>query len=171
MRKGWKSKIVCVRRVPCNPPMTRSKNKPGHLTTRYRHLFFSGIVTLFLLSSSAHPDQMNVTNPVLTPDDRSIEGVIEVKTGQSFYIEMRNPASGGYLFKEPEFDKNILEMRDRKSIPPPENSKRAGDFGRMIFIFKAINVGSTEIVFKIYRPWEKDVPAREYRQVNVVVTQ
>jgi predicted secreted protein len=105
----------------------------------------------------------------LTMNDRANGGPIEVRAGQSFEIDMRNPASGGYLFQEPEFEGNILQMRDQKDIPPPENDRRAGDFGRMIYIFKAIAPGSTEIIFKIYRPWEHDVPAQEYQRVKVVV--
>ena len=102
-------------------------------------------------------------------NDRANGGPIEVRAGQSFEIDMRNPASGGYLFQEPEFEGNILQMRDQKSILPPENDRRAGDFGRMIYIFKAIAPGSTEIIFKIYRPWEQDVPAKEYVRAKVVV--
>ncbi|MGB9592388.1 MAG: protease inhibitor I42 family protein [Candidatus Kryptoniota bacterium] len=98
-----------------------------------------------------------------------MENQIEVIVGQSFYVEMRNPASGGYLFQEPEFDKNILQMRDKKFIPPPVNNKKAGDTGHMIYIFKAIAQGSTEIVFRIYRPWERELPPKEYQRAKVVV--
>ncbi|MCX5885216.1 MAG: protease inhibitor I42 family protein [Proteobacteria bacterium] len=82
--------------------------------------------------------------------DREIGGPIEVRVGQSFAVEMRNPASGGYVLKEPEFDPHILQMRDQKFIPPPENERIAGNFGRVEYVFKAIAPGITEIIFKIY---------------------
>lgn len=102
--------------------------------------------------------------------EKMIGNQIEVTTGQSFHIEMRNPAAGGYLFQEPEFDKNILEMKDQISLLPPANNKRGGDFGSFLYIFKAISPGRTEIIFRIYRPWETEIPPKEYQRVKVVVS-
>jgi predicted secreted protein len=110
-------------------------------------------------------------NQGLVANEKSMGSPFDVPIGKSFYVEMRNPGSGGYQIKEPEFDQNILQMREKKSIPPPENTKRAGDFGRVIYIFKAIATGSTDVVFRIYRTWEDNVPAKEYVRVKVVVTQ
>jgi predicted secreted protein len=138
---------------------------------RYWLSLFPLLLLVFLFSSCMHNDQGNTLNQMLTIDERSIGSLLEATTGQSFSVEMRNPASGGYLFQEPEFDKNILQMRDQKPIPPPENDKRAGDFGRMVYIFKAIAAGSTEIIFRIYRPWEHGMPPQEYLRVTVVVTE
>jgi predicted secreted protein len=151
--------------------MTSETNRLFHAVYLFPWILFPFAVMIFLFNACMHNDQGNILNQMLTIDDRSKGSTLEVATGQSFSVEMRNPASGGYLFQEPEFDKNILQMRDQKPIPPPENDKRAGDFGRMIYIFKAIAPGSTEIVFRIYRPWEHDIPAKEYQRVKVVVTQ
>jgi len=142
--------------------------KPFRLAFFSRFLFFPFIGIVFF-SSCMQDDKKYTVNQMITLDDRSMGSPLEITIGQSFSVQMRNPASGGYLFREPEFAKNILQMQDQQSISPPENSKIAGDFGRMIYIFKAVASGNTEIVFRIYRPWEHDVPAQEYQRVKVVV--
>ena len=116
-----------------------------------------------------HSGQERILNQMMAPDNRLTGSTIEVRLGQSFEIDMRNPASGGYLFQEPEFDRNILQMRYQQFIPPPENDKKAGDFGHMVYVFRAIAPGNTDIIFKIYRAWEQDVPAKEYIRGKVIV--
>ena len=106
---------------------------------------------------------------VLVVDEKSTGSSFECKTGEYLTIDMRNPGSGGYLVKEPEFDQKILQIQDQKTIPPAENVKKAGDFGRLIYTFKAIAPGSTDVVFRIYRPWEKDREAQDYLRMKVVV--
>lgn len=119
--------------------MTCTRNKSFQSRSRYHRVLFPLFSVVFLFSACTHSDQEKPINQILSIDERLGGSPLEVTTGQSFYVEMRNPASGGYLIQEPEFDKNILQMREQRSIPPPVNDKKAGDFGRMIYIFKAIS--------------------------------
>jgi len=136
-----------------------------------RAFVIAALGMMVLLCSCVRTDFSNeqTFSQAFAMKDKEIGGTIEVRAGQSFEIDMRNPASGGYLFQEPEFDQNVLQMRYQQFIPPPVNDKKAGDFGHMIYVFKAIAPGNTDIIFKIYRAWEQDVPAKEYVRAKVVV--
>lgn len=130
-------------------------------------------IGVLLICTSCMPEtlQMRKNNGLIfRVDERSIEMSAEITTGESFTIDLRNPGSGGYLVRDPEFDSTILRLDNQKSIPPSGDEHKSGDFGRLIYTFKAIAQGNTGIAITIYRPWEKNMPEQDFVRMNVVVT-
>lgn len=110
-----------------------------------------------------------ISGHMLVIDEKSLGSSIALKVGECVTINMRNPGSGGYLFKEPEFDPNVIHIQGQRSLPPALDSGKGGDFGRVIYVFEAAAPGETDIIFRVYRPWEHDIPAQEYVRVKTVV--
>jgi len=94
----------------------------------------------------------------------------KVPMGRSLSVEMNNPGTGGYLLQVPEYDRRVVEMRRDISVPPPVNDRKVGDSGDMVYVFKAIAPGFADIIFRIYKPRETNIPAQECTRVKVAVT-
>ncbi len=86
--------------------------------------------------------------------------------GQTLVLDLRNPGAGGYQFAGASFNPAVLRL-ESNILSPGED--RAGDFGRARFEFLALAPGRTEVVIKIHRPFEKDVPPEVYKAVDVRV--
>ena len=99
--------------------------------------------------------------------DGEMHFVRALDVGQTLVLDVRNPGSGGYQFAGTAFDPSILRL-ELNTLTPPEQI-RAGDFGRARFEFLALAPGRTDVVIKIHRPFEKDVPPEAYKVVEVRV--
>lgn len=73
-----------------------------------------------------------------------------VAKDQEFDIELKNYATCGYLW-EVELDEEFLELLDRMVRP----NDMIGGYGKETLTFKALQLGDTNIVIKLLRPWEK----------------
>ena len=104
---------------------------------------------------------------VLQEKDRG--RTIELQVGQKLILNLRNPASGGYNTNPPIYNAAILELTDQKKLPPdPQKPPRLGDFGQLYYEWEAKGRGETDIIFNIFRPWEKK-PPEEFWRVKVRV--
>jgi predicted secreted protein len=104
--------------------------------------------------------------PALVITDQDNGRAYTVRVGEEFTVNLRHPGSGGYSFLTPENDREILKMVREHRLPPAE-PRRLGDFGRMVFEFKALQAGATALVIPIKRPWEKD--SLTYLRVTITV--
>jgi inhibitor of cysteine peptidase len=90
------------------------------------------------------------------------ESCIEVQAGKPFALRFYSTPGTGYSWEfavEP--DKQLLEFVGEKV----EDSKSGRLGGRVfvVWVFKALAIGETEISMKYVRPWEKDVePIKSY---------
>lgn len=98
--------------------------------------------------------------------DGEQRGSASLDPGQTLVLDLRNPGAGGYQFAGASFDPAVLRL-ESNILSPGED--RAGDFGRACFEFLALAPGRTELVIKIHRPFEKDVPPEVYKAVEVRV--
>jgi predicted secreted protein len=95
---------------------------------------------------------------------------LTVKVGDTLALKLRNPASGGYDQVTPAFDGQVLKLVSRKDLPPePSPVPRYGDFGKIVFEFRAISPGETDLVIRIARKWEMKPRPEEYFRARIRV--
>jgi predicted secreted protein len=117
------------------------------------------VALLWVLGAQAAPPGLVVTN-----DDHGRSFTLQV--GQKITVNLRHPGGGGYSFLTPEHDRDVLMMVGEHRLPAAE-PRRMGDFGRMVYEFKALKEGQTPLVIPIKRPWEKD--PQTYLKVDILV--
>ncbi len=125
---------------------------------------------LFLLSgllAAGACSTLSVSSPEMLKLDGEMRYVRDLEVGQTLTLDVRNPGAGGYEFAGTLFDPAILRLENNSLIPPEK--ARPGDFGRATFEFLALAPGWTEVVIKIHRPFEKDLPPDIYKVVEVRV--
>jgi predicted secreted protein len=99
--------------------------------------------------------------------DQQAVAKVEIQTGDTLVLDVRNPGAGGYQFAGAYFDPVLLKLTAHHLIPP-ERAK-PGNFGRATFEFAALKEGQSMVIIKIHRPWE-DAPPEQYKSVQVTVT-
>ena len=84
--------------------------------------------------------------------------IINIGPNQSFYIALNSNPTTGFIWQVT-YDGNMLEMVD-KSYKPSEAATQGlvGAGGVEYFLFKALNIGDTEITFVYKREWEEPTP-------------
>jgi predicted secreted protein len=117
------------------------------------------VALLWVLGAQAAPPGLVITN-----DDHGRSFTLQV--GQKITVNLRHPGGGGYSFLTPEHDRDVLMMVGEHRLPAAE-PRRMGDFGRMVYEFKALKEGQTPLVIPIKRPWEKD--PQTYLKVDILV--
>ncbi len=90
------------------------------------------------------------------------ESCIRVESGKSFAIRFLSSPGTGYRWEfAAEPDKKILEFIGEKIEEPA--SRRLGGSESVVWTFRALSAGDTQISLKYVRPWEKQLPpARTY---------
>ena len=91
-------------------------------------------------------------------------GVIKVKTGEEFAIDLKSNPTTGYRW-EPNFDDKYIRLVKRDYQSDSEDNVIGGG-GKEIFVFSALQSGETEIQFYYFRPWEtrdSSVEAKVYK--------
>jgi hypothetical protein len=78
-----------------------------------------------------------------------------VRLGEPFEIALPEPGATGYLY-EPHFDPNFISYGGVSRRISPD----AGGESRVIFQFKALAVGTSDIGFRLTAPWDPE-PADE----------
>lgn len=86
------------------------------------------------------------------------ESCIQVESGKPFAIRFLSSPGTGYSWEfAAEPDKKLLEFLGEKIEEP--GSRRLGGSETVIWTFRALSAGDTEISMKYVRPWEKQLPA------------
>ncbi|OGP69940.1 MAG: hypothetical protein A2Y80_10895 [Deltaproteobacteria bacterium RBG_13_58_19] len=89
--------------------------------------------------------------------------------GTKLLVEVRNPADGGYTLVNPVFDGRVLKLLQRRDqLPDPARPRLMGDFGKIIFEMAVIKEGTTDLIIKIARPWEKNQTPQEFLKVRII---
>ncbi|MCL5795096.1 MAG: protease inhibitor I42 family protein [Patescibacteria group bacterium] len=83
--------------------------------------------------------------------DSSNGQTITLKKSQKIIVTLTDPGDGGYVFADPAYNKEIIQLTDYQNIP--STSGAVGDFGSDKWTFEAIKSGSTDLQYEIYRPW------------------
>ncbi|MDK2956264.1 MAG: hypothetical protein PWQ57_1760 [Desulfovibrionales bacterium] len=99
--------------------------------------------------------------------DQQAVAKVEIRTGDTLILDVRNPGAGGYQFAGAYFDPVLLKLTAHHLMPPEE--AQPGNFGRATFEFAALKAGQTMVIIKIKRPWEH-TPPEQYKSVQVTVT-
>ena len=85
---------------------------------------------------------------------------IKVKLGQQFSLKLESNATTGYQWQLAQsLASGKVRQVEQKYITPKNG--QIGTGGTEVWTFKAVGKGSTEIMFKYVRPWEKAVPPVE----------
>jgi predicted secreted protein len=117
------------------------------------------LALLWLLAVQAAAQDLVITN-------KDNGRIFTVPVGQKIIVNLRDPGGGGYNFLTPEHDKSVLKMLGEHRLPRAE-PRRMGDFGRMVYEFRAQKEGQTALVIPIKRPWEKE--SQTYLKVTISV--
>jgi predicted secreted protein len=93
---------------------------------------------------------------------------IVVNKGDRFSIELPSNATTGYSWEfGTSIDTNYLTVVNSDYKNPDTTLVGAG--GTQVWIFEAIQPGSTTIQLEYKRPWEVDVPAIQSAQFDVTI--
>ena len=83
--------------------------------------------------------------------------IIQIESGKSFLLILRNPGSGGYVVKDPpEVDSQILDFLRTERKEPKGSTNMDGDFGEIVWTFQAKKTGESHIIVRALRPWERN---------------
>ena len=105
---------------------------------------------------------------VITEKDNGRTLILRV--ADEVVLQLPNPASGGYDQITPIYASGVLKLTYRNNLPPePSPVPKYGDFGKIVFGFKAINLGKTDLVIRIARKWEVKRQPKEYFRVKIAV--
>jgi predicted secreted protein len=122
------------------------------------------------LASTSITEHNGVENPLdISLDTNSQGGISELAVGECVVFSIRNPGAGGYRLQDPDYDPKIVRLKEQKRIPPIGSSAKGGDFGEVEYTFCAASPGTTDVVFRIFRSWEKTAGAQEILRVKVLV--
>ncbi len=120
----------------------------------------------FLVSGYCWGSLEKNIKPMREYTDSSIP--IKLKAGDEFTVVLDSNPTTGYSWQlagKP--DEAILKLLGSKFQPPKTQRRGAG--GREFWTFKAVGAGSTAIVMKYVRPWEKDKPPAKKETFAVIV--
>jgi len=121
-------------------------------------------------ASTTITDHNGVENPLdISLDTDSQGGVSELAVGECVVFSIRNPGAGGYRLQDPDYDPKIVQLKEQKRTLPIGSPAKGGDFGQIEYTFCAASPGSTEVVFRTFRSWEKAAGAQEVLRVKVIV--
>jgi len=96
--------------------------------------------------------------------------ILILKPGDIIEMNFANPARGGYNIVNSIFDSSILELLSKREQPQePSPIPKLGDFGRIIYEFKVVGLGQSDLAIQIGRDWEVNSQARDLVRVKTVV--
>jgi len=82
--------------------------------------------------------------------------VVQVKTGDDFFIALPSNATTGYAWTQKIADETVTTYEGNVYQSP--SNGRAGEGGQQLFIFHAVHTGNTSIAFHYARSFEPKVP-------------
>lgn len=102
--------------------------------------------------------------------ERDSGKVIKLRTGDILELRFPHPARGGARIVDVLFDSRILAL-DSKREQPPETAPvpKLGDFGTVIYEFKAVGSGESDLAIQIGQDVEGKQRILEYLKIRAVV--
>jgi predicted secreted protein len=96
--------------------------------------------------------------------------ILSLKPGDIIEMNFPNPSRGGYNVVNIIYDSSVLEILSKREQPQePSPVPKLGDFGRIIYEFKVVGLGQSDLAIQIGRDWEVNSQARDLVRVKTVV--
>ena len=96
--------------------------------------------------------------------------ILSLKPGDIIEMNFPNPARGGYNVVNIIYDSSVLEILSKREQPQePSPVPKLGDFGLIIYEFKVVGLGQSDLAIQIGRDWEVNSQARDLVRVKTVV--
>lgn len=108
-------------------------------------------------------------------NDNHISKNVEVTTGNLFTVTLCSNPATGFDWGEAEIgDQTVLEEESRDFVPPESWSNKyaigiVGGTGKVVWTFRALEKGTTEVSINYRRPWERDEKGHWAFEMTVVV--
>jgi inhibitor of cysteine peptidase len=126
--------------------------------TKNTKLYLIGLVLIAAISTTTIVGVgMLATTPKPTPNPKTYEisaasngTTITIKTGDSLRLTLKDFGDGGYSWSIKTQDARMLTL---KSTDHSNSSGRLGDFGSNIWVFSALQPGSSSLELVCARPW------------------
>jgi len=99
--------------------------------------------------------------------DIEYDTIITSKIGENTTIVLESNPTTGYQWQV-DYDSGKLELISQE-FNASENLELVGAPGTEVFIFKAIELGESDITFSYLRPWETDLESEELLYFNLIV--
>jgi hypothetical protein len=97
--------------------------------------------------------------------------ILSLKPGDIIEMNFPNPARGGYNIVNIIYDSSVLEILSKREQPQePSPVPKFGDFGRIIYEFKVVRLGQSDLAIQIGRDGELNSQAKDLIRVKTVVT-
>jgi inhibitor of cysteine peptidase len=141
--------------------------------TKNTKLYLIGLVLIAAISTTTVIGVgMLTTTPTQTPNPKTYKidsakngTTITVKTGDSLCLTLKDFGDGGYSWSIKNQDTRMLTL---DSTTHSNGSSNLGDFGSDIWVFSAIQPGSSSLELVCARPWNTtDVCATFHIQVVI----
>jgi len=93
---------------------------------------------------------------------------VTIKVGEKLAVNLQNPGDGGYSVVSLVYDFDVLKVVSSEKLPPAPPPK-IGDWGRLVFTWKAEGTGESDLKVQFSRVFEKDKPPLDSFKVTVKV--
>ena len=81
----------------------------------------------------------------------------DLTAGESFEVRLAENPTTGYTWAVLKIPEGLLRLETESLETEPADPRIAGRGGTKVFVFKALQPGSGELVLRLRRPWEADV--------------
>jgi len=89
--------------------------------------------------------------------------------GEEFTITLESNRTTGYEWELTKpLDESIIKLIS-SAYKEPQDVRMVGKGGKQVWIFKAVNKGTTKISMNYVRLWEKDTPPAMTQEYEVIV--
>jgi inhibitor of cysteine peptidase len=109
--------------------------------------------TLLISAAAAAWTQGAMPDRMLLLTDRDAGRTVDVHIGETITVSLPENATTGYRWAIEDLDPALVEAREGK---PTYTSQAVGSGGMAAWMFTARAPGTTQVVLKLWRPWEGD---------------
>lgn len=119
-----------------------------------------------ILALLALPVFSNPFEPMTILTERHSGSVVSIERGQAFEIVLHGNPTTGYRWEAVSFSKEILRQGAVRVFP---QSHLYGAGSAVVFQFRALAVGETDLVIAYFRPFEPNKPYKRLFQIRIKV--
>lgn len=127
-----------------------------------KRMLVAVVLVLFTLPIFSNPFD---TIMILT--ERHSGSVVSIKRDQVFKVVLQTNPTTGYRWEAVSFSQDILRQHAARSFP---HSKLYGSGAVVVFQFKALAPGETDLVIAYFRPFEPNKPYKRLFHIKINVT-
>jgi len=119
-----------------------------------------------VLALLALPIFSNPIDPIMIFTERHSGTVVSIKRDQAFEVVLHTNPTTGYRWEAVSFSKDILRQDAIKFFP---HSELYGSGAVVMFQFKALVPGETDLVIAYFRPFEPNTPYNRLFHIKIKV--